>query len=180
MLTTAPVNEMGGTILLPGGETIAYRHIQPGDLEALQRFHSLLSERSVYQRFFGFMPLLSDRQAAFFTGAEGADRVALVALDPEQPGEIIGVVRIDRDPGTDAAEYAAIVADRWQGHGVAFGLTQLIVEEAKARGINRLFALVLPENIQMLNFLRSLGYPERVRFIEGVERVELVLNSKGS
>ena len=166
---------MSGTITLPDGQSIAYRHIQPGDLAALQRFHGRLSERSIYQRFFGFMPLLSDHQAAYFTGADGTDRVALVALDPADPNEIIGVVRIDRDPGSDAAEYAAIVVDQWQGRGVAFGLTHLIVEEAKARGINRLFALVLPENFQMLNFLRTLGYPERIRFIEGVERVELVL-----
>lgn len=170
------VERVGGEIVLPDGSRIEYRHIQPGDAPALQRFHSRLSAQSVYQRFFGVMPLLSDHQAAYFTGADGIDRVALIALDPADPGEIIGVVRFDHDPGTDRAEYAAIVVDQWQGKGIAYALTKLIVEEARARGINRIYALVLPDNRKMLQLLRDLGLPEKRTFADGVEQVELFLN----
>lgn len=171
--TDAP--PLAGALTLPDGRSIAYRHIAPGDAPALQRFHAGLSERSIYQRFFEVMPRLSDRQAAYFTGADGTERVALVALDPDQPGELIGVVRIDRDPGTDRAEYAAVVADRWQGYGIGLGLTRAIVAAARARGIRTLYALVLPENARMLNLLRDLGLQERIRWVDHIERVELDL-----
>jgi RimJ/RimL family protein N-acetyltransferase len=150
------------------------RHAKWGR-RALQRFHERLSERSVYQRFFEVMPRLSDRQAAYFTGADGIDRVAIVALDPDAPNELIGVVRFDREPGTDRAEYAAIVEDRWQGRGIGWGLTRAVVSAAQLRGVRRLYALVLPGNGAMLGLLRDLGYPETRRFVDGVERIELTL-----
>jgi len=164
-----------GTMTLPDGQVVEYRHIDSADTAALQRFHSHLSARTIYQRFFGVMPELSDRQAAYFTRADGVERVALVAIDPDEPNEIIGVVRIDHDPGTDAAEYAAVVADRWQGHGIGYGLTQVIVDAARQRGINRLYALVLPDNAKMLGLLADLKLPETKTFVDGVERVELDL-----
>jgi RimJ/RimL family protein N-acetyltransferase len=164
-----------GVLVLPDGTEIAYRPIRPEDAPALQRFHTRLSERSIFNRFFEYMPRLSDRQAAYFAAADGDDRVALVALDPGVPGELIGVVRIDRDPGTEQAEYAAIVADGWQGRGVGYGLTGAIVTAARARGIRQLYALVLPNNAQMLRLLRNFGLPERHTWVDGVERVELTL-----
>ena len=65
----AAAGTLRGTMVVPDGREIAYRHIESGDTSALQRFHARLSERSVYQRFFGVMPELSDRQAAYFTRA---------------------------------------------------------------------------------------------------------------
>ena len=169
------MDQFDGSFTAATGETIAFRHIRPDDAAALQRFHSRLSERSVYQRFFEVMPRLSDNQARYFTSADGNERVAIVALDPETPGELIGVVRFDRDPGTDRAEYAAIVEDRWQGKGIGWGLTQAVVAAAKRRGVRRLYALVLPGNGAMLGLLHDLGYPETRRFVDGVERIELTL-----
>jgi GNAT superfamily N-acetyltransferase len=164
-----------GILTLLDGSKIRYRHVEPGDAAALQRFHVANSERSIYQRFFGVMPRLGDAQAAYFAAADGVDRVALVALDPETEDELIGVVRIDREPGTDRAEYAAIVADRWQGRGIGYGLTQVILAAARDRGIRTIYALVLPQNMVMLQLLRDLGVPERHRFIDGIEQIELTI-----
>ncbi len=54
-------------------------------------------------------------------------------------------------------------------------LTRALVEAARARGISRLHAYVLPENKAMLGLLRRLGLPERVRWEEGVALVEMDL-----
>jgi RimJ/RimL family protein N-acetyltransferase len=164
-----------GFVSLLDGTPIRYRPIAPADAPALQRFHSRLSARSVYQRFFGVMPALGDVQAHRFTNVDGYDRVALVALDPETPGELIGVARFDRDAGTGIAEYAAIVADRWQGRGLGLGLTRRLIEAARRRGVTSFYALVLPENARMLNLLRDLGLPERIRYRDGYERIEVDL-----
>jgi RimJ/RimL family protein N-acetyltransferase len=170
--------EETGELTLLDGTRVRFRPIQPDDAPALQRFHSRLSERSIYQRFFGVMPVLSDAQAHRFANVDGVNRVALVALDPSNPSELIAVARFDRDANSDQAEYAAVVADAWQGRGLGLALTRRLVDAARRRGIRHLYALVLPENIRMLNLLRDLGLPERIRFQDGFERVELDLGSE--
>jgi RimJ/RimL family protein N-acetyltransferase len=163
-------------VTLLDGTRVPIRPIQPGDAAALQRFHDRLSDRSVYLRFMGVVPHLSEAMARYFTCLDGAQRVALVALDPGQTDEIIAVVRFDREPGTDRAEYAAVVADRWQGRGLGLALTRRLILEARRRGVRTLYALVLPENIRMLRLLRDLGLPERVQFEDGVERIDVDLS----
>jgi RimJ/RimL family protein N-acetyltransferase len=164
-----------GAITLSDGTVVRYRAIQPEDDSALRRFHDQLSGESVRLRFMGVLPHLSDRQAYYFTHLNERDRVAFVALDPCNPAEIIAVVRYDRDPGTDRAEYAAVVTDRWQGRGLGLALTHRLIEAARAQDIRSFYALVLPENMRMLNLLRDLGLPERITFEDQIERVEIDL-----
>jgi GNAT superfamily N-acetyltransferase len=165
-----------GTIDLIDGTAVRLRPIQPSDAAALQRFHARLSKQSIYQRFFCYQPTLGDTQARYFTELDGVHRFALVALDPGEPGEIAGVVRFEGDPGTDRAEYAAVIADRWQGRGLGLALTQHLIEAARRRGIHTFYALVLFENARMLHLLRDLDLPERVEWEDGVERVEILLD----
>lgn len=165
-----------GTIDLTDGTAVHFRPIHPTDAAALQRFHARLSKQSIYQRFFSYQPTLGDTQARYFTELDGVQRFALVALDPNEPGEIAGVVRFERDPGTDRAEYAAIVADRWQGRGLGLALTKQLIESARRRGVRAFYALVLFENARMLNLLRDLNLPERIEWEHDVERVEILLD----
>jgi RimJ/RimL family protein N-acetyltransferase len=164
-----------GTIELNDGTFVSFRPILPADASALQRFHARLSKQSIYLRFFSYQPRLSDTQARYFTELDGVRRFALVALDPLEPGEIAGVVRFERDPETDRAEYAAVIADRWQGRGLGLALTRQLIDSARQRGICSLYALVLYENARMLNLLRDLGLPERMTMEQEVERIEILL-----
>jgi RimJ/RimL family protein N-acetyltransferase len=113
---------------------------------------------------------LSDEQARHFAEVDGANRYALVALDPEDDQEIVAVVRYDREGRTDKAEYAALVEDRFQGLGLGLGLTRALIEAARKRGIRDLEALVLPENRGMIELLCSLDLPERRRWEDGIRR----------
>jgi GNAT superfamily N-acetyltransferase len=160
---------------LPGGERVAYRAIRDEDAAALQRFHDRLSGRSVYFRFFGVKPHLSDKKAGYFTRVDGLNRFAVVALDPDRPEELIAVASFDREGETDRAEYAAAVEDRWQGRGLGTALTRRLIGAALERGVRLFTGIVLPENARMLNLLRDLGLPERLRFGDGVEYVEIEL-----
>ncbi len=127
-------------------------------------------------RFFGPLKGISDGQARRFAEVDGRDRFALVALDPDDPGEIVAVVRYEREPGTDAAEYAALVEDRFQGRGLGIGLTRHLIEAARRNGLRRLHALVMRENRVMLHLLRSLDLPEHKRWEDGAEHVEIALS----
>src|SRR5918997_3546451 len=95
------------TLTLPSGVEITIRVVHPDDARALQRLYGRCSERTIYLRFFGSMENLSDEKARYFASTDGADHFGLVALDPQDPNEIIAVVRYARKPGDERAENAA-------------------------------------------------------------------------
>ena len=151
------------------------REIRAEDAQALRRLVGRSSERSIELRFFGPMQELSEEKARRFAEVDGKDRFALVALDPEDEDEIVAVVRYEREGNTDGAEYAALVEDRFQGRGLGIGLTRRLIEAAQERGIKHLHALVLRENGRMLRLLRSLEFPERKLWENGLEHIEIDL-----
>ncbi len=166
------------TLLLPSGVEIPFRVVRPDDAPALQRLHARCSERTIYLRFFGSMKELSDKQARYFASTDGADHFGLVAIDPEDPNEIIAVVRYARKPGDERAEYAALVEDRCQGQQIGARLTHQLIEEARGNGVRFFYATVKAENKRMLNVLRHLDLPEQERVEDGEKMVEVVLSSE--
>jgi RimJ/RimL family protein N-acetyltransferase len=170
--------EDSGSIELLDGTSVAYHAIAPDNASALQRFHHRLSERSIYLRFFAAKPELSDREAVYFTNLDKINRFALVAVDPERPEEIVGVVSFDREGTTERAEYAAEVEDSWQGRGLGLALTRRLIGAAQKRDVRVFTAFVLPQNRGMLHLLRGLGLPERLRYEEdGTDYIEIDLTS---
>ena len=169
--------EDSGSIELLDGTSVAYHAIAPDNASALQRFHHRLSERSIYLRFFAAKPELSDREAGYFTNLDKINRFALVAVDPERPEEIVGVVSFDREGTTERAEYAAEVEDSWQGRGLGLALTRRLIEAALKRGVRTFTGIVLPGNTRMLHLFRDLNLPERLRYEEdGTDYIEIDLS----
>ena len=164
-----------GVITLADGTVVPFRPIEQEDAPALKRFHRRLSSNSVHLRFFGAKPELSDKKASYFACLDGTDRFALVALDPERPEEIIATTSFYRLGNTDRAEYAAAVEDKWQGRGLGLALTRVLIGAALRRNVGVFTGVVLAENARMLNLLRDLGLPERLRYEEGAEYVEVEL-----
>ncbi|MBA2533947.1 MAG: GNAT family N-acetyltransferase [Rubrobacter sp.] len=164
-------------LALRDGTCVPVRRVRAEDAAALQRLVGRSSDRSVELRFFGPLKRLSDEMAGRFANVDGEDRFALVALDPRDRGEIIGVVRYEREGDGDGAEYAALIEDRFQGRGLGIGLTRSLIEAARENGIGHLYAFVMRENVGMLSLLRSLDLPERKRWQDGAERIEIDLHS---
>jgi GNAT superfamily N-acetyltransferase len=171
---------VSGDLTLRDGVSVPVREVRAEDAGALRRLVDRSSERSIELRFFGPVKELSEERARSFAEVDGVDRFALVALDPEDEGEIVAVVRYEREAGTDGAEYAALVEDRFQGKGLGIGLTRQLIEAARERGIGRLHALVMRENRVMLGLLRSLELPERQRWENGLEHIEIDLRSEAA
>jgi GNAT superfamily N-acetyltransferase len=174
--SASTAEEESGSVELLDGTSVAYHAIAPENTSALQRFHHRLSERSIYLRFFAAKPELSDREAGYFTNVDGINRFALVAFDPEREGEIIAVVSFDREGTSERAEYAAEVEDSWQGRGLGLALTRHLVEAALKRDVRTFTAIVLPQNRGMLHLLRDLGLPERSRYEDGTDYIEIDLS----
>jgi GNAT superfamily N-acetyltransferase len=132
------------------------RPIRPDDAARLVVFHSQLGDRSVFLRFFSFHPELSPREAAHFVCVDYVSRLALVA---ECDDRLIAVGRFESQPGESEAEVAFVVADAYQGHGVASVLLDELAQAARARGIVTFRAETLAENRPMLDVFRHAGFP---------------------
>jgi acetyltransferase len=172
--------ENEGTLSLPSGYDVPFRIVQPEDASALQRFLGRCSERTIYLRFFGSLNEFSEQKAEYFAHIDGADHFAFVALDPDDQDEIIALVRYDREPGEGHAEYAAIVEDSWQDHGIGIALTRLLIDVACDNGVRYFYAMVMGKNTRMLELLRHLDLPEQEHEEEGVKQVEVKLSREAA
>ena len=168
--TAAGVLHHDSDVLLSDGSTAHLRDIRPDDAEALVAFHRALSAHTVILRFFGPHPELSAAEVTRFTSVDGVDRVALVA---ERGGELVAVARYDRQPGSEEAEVAFVVADRLQGHGLGTILLEHLASAARAHGISRFVADTLADNHRMLSVFRDAGFARQFRRSAEVVRVVL-------
>lgn len=158
-------------VVLSDGGTAHVRPIRSSDADRLRSFYSRLSEETIYFRFFGPRPRLSDRDITRFTDVDYTDRVALIATIGTEMVAVIGYDRIE--PGE--AEVAFLVEDAHQGRGVASVLLEHLAETARERGIARFVADVLPANRKMTAVLKQAGYTAQSRFADGVVRMTLDL-----
>jgi GNAT superfamily N-acetyltransferase len=142
--------------VVSGGVGYRVRPIRPDDGLRLVELHGRLSPRSVYLRFFGGHPTLSEAEVERFTEVDYAGRLALVAT---VGGQLIAVARYDRSPGTSEAEVAFVVDDAYQHHGVGSELLVELADAALARGVTVFRAETLAENRAMLDVFHHAGFP---------------------
>ena len=133
------------------------RPIRSDDGERLVAFHSHLSARSTYLRFFTFHPTLTPNEVERFTHVDYENRLALVVEGGEE-GKFIAVGRFDRHVGTADAEVAFVVADEYQHHGIGSLLLDELAQAARARGIETFLADTLSENRTMLGVFLHSGF----------------------
>lgn len=160
--------------MLSDGGTAHVRPIRPDDADMLRSFYSRLSAESIYFRYFGPRPRLTDKDVVWFTNVDYDNRVALIATIGT---EMVAVVRYDRVQPRDHAEVAFLVEDAHQGRGVAAVLMEHLRAAARERGIKTFIADVLPGNHRMMGLFRQAGYTAQSQFEDGVVRMTLDLSS---
>jgi acyl-CoA synthetase (NDP forming)/GNAT superfamily N-acetyltransferase len=164
--------------LMANGTAVHVRPIRPDDARALVGFHAGLSPDTVYRRYFGVHPELSDAEVRHLTEVDYRDRMAFVAF---AAGRLIAVARYDRvaspteQAGGGVAELAFVVADEFQRHGVATLLFEALASYARTFGISSVFAEVLAGNSDMLAVFGATGLHGRRASDSGVVRVEIDL-----
>jgi GNAT superfamily N-acetyltransferase len=167
---------------LRDGKAIRVRAIRPDDKQRLIGHFSRLSERSVYQRFFGVKSCLTPDDLVHFTELDFVDAVGLVATLGEGEDErIVGVGRYFVDPAGDnaprRAEVAFAVEDAQQGRGIATRLLQQLLPFARQGGIVALEGDVLADNIHMLHVFSRMGF-QTVDQRHGVVRMRLAIEAR--
>ncbi|HEX6992886.1 MAG TPA: GNAT family N-acetyltransferase [Gammaproteobacteria bacterium] len=171
--------------VLRDGTPLTIRPIRPEDAPLEARFVAGLSERSRYLRFMYVLKELTPEMLSRFTQIDYDREMALIAVVDAAHGEAVrtgaprppeaaadgaahgadaeqvGVARYIVDADGRQCEFAVVVADRWQGRGVATRLLRDLIAAARGRRLERMNGVVLRENANMLALARDLGFEQQ-------------------
>jgi len=174
--TTKPTPEK---VALQDGRRVAIRPIRPDDAPRLRAFHARLSPETIYRRFLGVHPVLTEAEAARFTNIDPQTEMAFVALYAgETEEQIAGVARYaalgPARPGE--AEAAVVVEDRFQGQGLGTLLLERLLAHARAHGVYAFVAEISSHNDQFMRFIEESGFPVEKRLEAGVWEVKVTFS----
>jgi acetyltransferase len=160
---------------------VIIRPIRPDDEPLLARFHELLSERSVYFRYFHMIGLgqrIDHARLSHICHIDYDTEMVLVAeyLDPaaQQPA-ILAVGRLNRLTDPREAEFAVLVGDRWQGQGLGVELLRRLIDYARTSGLARVVGEIHPENLVMQKVCQKMGFKRRYSIEDNLVYVSLEL-----
>ncbi len=150
------------------------RDITSADKAALRRFHSHLSAETRYRRYHSAKGDLTTGDLKYLTEVDGHRHVAVVAIDPDRPSELLGVARaVALDDGAQEAELAIVVRDDVQHDGVGAVLVDALRRRARNEGIAALIAEVQADNHRALRFFQGQGARQRTAGWAGVQALVL-------
>jgi acetyltransferase len=143
----------------PNGVRLTVRPIRPEDAEIERDFVRQLSPEARYYRFMSTMRELSPQMLARFTQIDYDREMALIAVVARNGrAEEVGVARYVTNPDGTSCEFAIVVADEWQEHGLGHHLMSQLIEIARSRGLATMSGDILAVNQPMLAFVASLGF----------------------
>src|SRR5262249_24167769 len=163
---------------LRSGAEVLIRPIRPEDEPLIVAFHGTLSEQSVYLRY--FYPMSLEQRIAH----ERLTRICFIDYDREMvlvaeradpsSGQraIIGVGRLTKLRGANEAEFATVVSDAYHGQGLGSELLRRLIAIGRDERLDRVVAVVLPDNRDMQQVFKKLGFRFR-RILGEPIRVEL-------
>ena len=147
---------------LDDGTAVLIRTMRPDDASIEQDFVRSLSVRSRTLRFFVPIRELSANALQKFTHIDFPGEMALVAtIDRNGREKEIGVARYAPGTGDAQAEFAVVVADDWQGKGIATQLLHHLFSIATESGIESIEGLILRDNKRMLALAKRFGFEFR-------------------
>ena len=122
-----------------------------------------LEQRTAHERLIRICFIDYDREMALVVerhNSEGAP-------------EIIGVGRLSKLHFGNEAEFALVVSDRWQRHGLGHRMLEMLVQIGRDEKLDRITAVILPDNLGMQRVARKAGF--QLHHAEGEVTAELTL-----
>lgn len=144
---------------LRDGTPVLIRHLRPDDARLLEIGMEHLSPQSKYFRFFNSLSKLPSNMLHQLTEIDHVNHEALGALDVTTSNpDPIGIARYIRSPEKKScAEVAVTVVDEHQQKGLGTILLALLAYIALRNDINEFTAVVLSNNMKMLQVFKELG-----------------------
>src|SRR5262245_40549926 len=161
---------------LRNGLPLEIRALRPNDRADLLAGIDRTSTSSLFRRFFAAKRGFTEQEIAFFLNPDFVNHVALVAVTKEDGRPVIvgGGRYIVVQPGT--GEVAFAVVDQYQGQGIGAALLRHVAAIARAAGLDKLIADVLPDNLPMLKVFENSGLRVRTKREPGVVQVVIELS----
>jgi acetyltransferase len=166
---------------LKDGTPITLRPIRPEDEPLMIRLHETLSERTVYFRWLHMLGLsqrIAHERLAGICFIDYDREMALVAeYHNPQTGqdEIIGVGRVIKLRTTNEAEFAVLVADRFQRKGLGTEFLRRLIGFGRDEKLERLVGDIHPENLEMQGLCKKLGFHLWYSWDDEMIKAELTL-----
>jgi acetyltransferase len=161
------------------GAEVEIRSIRPQDEPLMVRFHSVLSDRTVYLRYFCSLSLATrtaHERLVRICFVDPLTETVLVATGRNpQTGEesILAVGRLNRLLDKNEAEVAILVTDEFQGHGLGSELMRRLILIARDEKLARIVGEMLRDNIAMQAMIKKHGF--RLRLLDDPQYVRAVL-----
>jgi acetyltransferase len=141
------------------GQAVTLRTLRREDVDIEAAFLSGLSPESRHNRLLGGMIKITREYLERLTTIDYARDMAIAAaLMLEDREVLIGVARYVLEPGGRACEFALVIADDWQRHGIGRRMMEKLIAVARSRGLEHIYGDVLSTNHDMLEFCRRLGF----------------------
>jgi len=141
------------------GRAVTLRPLRRADHDIELAFVSGLSPETRHNRLLGGAIRITREYIERLTSVDLARDMALAAAVMHDDHEaLIGVARYVLEPDGRACEFALVIADAWQGHGIGRRMMEKLIAIARARGLERIYGDVLSTNLHMLDFCRKLGF----------------------
>jgi acetyltransferase len=167
------------TFSLANGMPVTLRPIKPEDEPMWHELLASCGPDSIRMRFSQLFNGTTHDMAARYCYIDYDREIGIVAeLEEEGRRKLLGVGRLVADPDHHSAEYAILIADRWQNQGVGTMLTNYCIKIAKDWKIKHLSAITSRQNRRMVNIFRNLGFTVELSAEDDVIQVEKVVGEE--
>lgn len=156
---------------------IKFRPIKPSDEDMMRRQFYKFSDNSRFLRYFSAVRVMPHENIQKYVNIDYVHTVSIVGLHMTGSSEhIIAEGRYSYYEAGNKYELGFAVDEEFQGIGIASFLLNYLIRIARERGIEKLYATVLPQNKAMLRVFHKAVVKPVVREDGGC--FELVLNVK--
>lgn len=138
---------------------VQLRPIHPMDGNKAQLFRNLLSDKTLRNRFLGYVPKITEELIKDLTHINYEEEMAIIAeIDEGGMSVPIAIARLAKDKSKGTVEFGIIIADNWQGIGLGQLLTRNMINIAIELGFDTIIAYLYANNIRMEEILRAEGF----------------------
>ena len=160
---------------LKDGTPVTLRPIKPEDETLFQELFKSFSEETMRFRFFQIIKDVTHETLTRYCNIDYDREMAIVAETQQDKRRIIGAVRLITEPGRNCGEFAVVVGDRWQGHGLGSKLLDYIIEIGREAKLDEIYGFVISENVKMMNTCAKKGFVAEPAE-EGISKIVLKLS----
>ena len=147
---------------LKDGKEVLLRPIKPEDEPLEHEMLTTLSDETLRGRFFQVIKNITHEMLIRYCNIDYDREMAIVGEVREgERRRIIGIGRLIIEPDFKKGEFAVVVHDDYQGRGMGYKLTDMMIGVGQEKGLEKMYGIVLTDNKAMLRICEELGFKTR-------------------